>query len=106
MIDLPAPVSPVSTVSPGCNSSSTESMIAKSRICRCVSMGLPGVIGPAAAPVKLGAQQDEGVVAGRMRQRDAFYRNGDPQRIGRVDLAEHVAVADDLRASIRAFQQS
>jgi hypothetical protein len=39
MIDLPAPVSPVSTVSPAWKSTSSVSMIAKSRICKCVSMG-------------------------------------------------------------------
>ncbi len=34
IMDLPAPVSPVSTVRPGWNSSSTASISAKSRICR------------------------------------------------------------------------
>jgi hypothetical protein len=39
-MDLPAPVSPVSTVSPGRHSISTASMMAKSRICSEVSMGV------------------------------------------------------------------
>ena len=38
MIDLPAPVSPVSTVRPGAKSSSTVSTMARSRIRRWVSM--------------------------------------------------------------------
>src|SRR5262245_15166687 len=38
-IDLPAPVSPVSTVKPGANSSSSRSTITKSRMLRLRSMG-------------------------------------------------------------------
>ena len=50
-IVFPAPVSPVSTVRPGRNSISAASMIAKSRICRCVSMSVSPLVGVAAAAV-------------------------------------------------------
>ena len=71
-IDLPAPVSPVSTVSPGRSSSSTASMMAKSRICRCVSMRFSArsCRGPSAA----WSAAAEVIVAGRVQQRDALAR--------------------------------
>ena len=78
-MDLPAPVSPVSAVSPDRNSRSTASMMAKSRMERWVSMAFGGgglvrgaVLGyrvRAAAPVELRAQYAEVVVAGRVQQR-------------------------------------
>src|ERR1700733_104464 len=97
MIDLPAPVSPVSTVSPGLNSSSTASIIAKSRICRWRSTASALVRQSADTPMQLGAQQPEVVVARRMQQRNRAPGGGDLEPAARIEFPELGGVAVDLR---------
>src|SRR5438105_10589378 len=90
-IDLPAPVSPVSTVSPGRNSSSTESMRAKSRICRWLSMAepQPSALDAAAAPVQLRAQDLVVIVRRRMQQRHVLARRAGLQALAGHERAEY-----------------
>src|SRR5579862_7784037 len=95
MIDLPAPVSPVSTVSPGRSSSSTESMMAKSRICRCVSMVFLA-LEAAAAPVELGAQHLVVVVTLRMQERHALGGEAHLEPVLWFEGPEDDAVAGDV----------
>src|SRR6185312_9266078 len=107
-IDLPAPVSPVSTVSPARSSSSMASMMAKSRTAKRMSIGRGSggsALGAAAPPVELGAQQAVIVVTGRVQQRDPLTRRLDLQPVPGSDLAENRSVAGDLRARVGALQQ-
>ncbi len=68
-IDLPAPVSPVSTVMPESNSTSSFSTIAKSRTCRFISIGYSTFpVSAVASPKQLGAQNTVEIIAGRMYQ--------------------------------------
>ena len=75
-MDLPAPVSPVSTVRPEASSSSAASMIAKSRIWICSStrasiLRFGSLHAIAASPAQLRAQDAEIVVVLRVQQRHA-----------------------------------
>src|SRR5262245_7782579 len=103
-MDLPAPVSPVSTVSPARTSSSMRSMMAKSRICRWVSMSL-GLVEAAAAPAKLGAQQAVVLELAGVEQRDLLLGGMHLETIARQQLAERHAIAGDLRAGIGPIDQ-
>src|SRR5438046_2121830 len=99
--------SPVSTVSPGRNSSSTESMRAKSRICRWLSMAepQPSALDAAAAPVQLRAQDLVVIVRRRMQQRHVLARSAGLQAIAGHERAEYRAVADDVRAGVGSLVQ-
>src|SRR5262245_30479902 len=107
-MDLPAPVSPVSTVSPGRNSSSIESMIAKSRICRWVSivaLSPRKIAATAAAPLELGAQEAVVVVVGGMQQRDALPRRLDLEHGIRRHVVDDDAIARHLPVALVTLDQ-
>src|SRR5450631_1436107 len=106
-MDLPAPVSPVSTVKPGRHSISMASMMAKSRICSEVSTGSSaGVIVTATAPMQLRAQEPIEVVTYRVQQRHPLLRLFDEQAIPGLDFGAHRAVAHQLRTRVVALEES
>src|SRR6202034_1825080 len=99
-------VSPVSTVTPGLKSSSTASMMAKSRICRWRSMALALVGQPAQTPVKFRAQQPEVIVAGRMQQRDRAPASRALEPPPRLELPEHAGIAGYLGTGLTLSAQA
>ena len=89
-MDLPAPVSPVSTVKPGSRSSSISSSTARWRMCRRVSMAYSGaatargMVVP--SPVQLVTQNLEVVIAARMYQFNALIGGAHPQAPARQEI--------------------
>src|SRR3989338_523218 len=81
-MDLPAPVSPVSTVRPASSSSSRRSMMAKSRMARCAS------ISELLAPEQLLAQHVEVTAAGRV---DELHRRLGAAHVDMVVVLERIA---------------
>ncbi len=111
MMDLPAPVSPVSTVSPGCK---FELDRVDDREVANLEIGEHAVpcaqregSTSAATPVKLRAQQAVVVVIRRMQQRDAFLRRVRcrARRRPAPSLPSTHAVARDLRVRVVALDQ-
>src|SRR6185312_8025611 len=95
-MDLPAPVSPVSTVMPGFSSSSSVSMMAKSRMRMCVSMSAR--MAPA-SPMEFRAQDFIVIVAAWMDEADAFVRALHPHPVAGLQCLRVLSIPGDLGAA-------
>ena len=108
-MDLPAPVSPVSTVIPVPNSTSTWSTMAKFLTWRLVSIGLVCVLrvrhalATVATPMQLRAQDLVVVVARWVDQADALLCVTHQQPIFRQQFADRVAIDGNLRLGVGAL---
>src|SRR5512138_1057959 len=89
-MDLPAPVSPVSTVKPPASSSEARSISTKSRTSRARSTS--AFLAQRFAPAQLLAQRGEVAVAGRMHEAHDVGRALEDQAIALLHVGERQAV--------------
>ena len=94
---------------PSDRSSSAASTMARSRICRCVSIDPASTdrlsVARAASPMEFRAQDAVVIVAGRMQERSGHRRSFDAQRVPGV-ARQSGRIAGDLRASQRSASSS